>query len=443
MLVMGGTRTSHRLACAIEDSGFIIKDTLMWLYGSGFPKAQDLGKMIDKRGGQDISWFIDYILKVSEERGISKKELTHLFLSKNGKPTGWLYNKSSHIQGLTVEQFNKIKSFLQLPFSNLEEAKRKITGKSNNKIHLGNLGQAGYKDKFDISLASTDLAKHWDGFKVGGIKPAYEPIIWAVKPPEGSYVDNVLKWGVGAVNVDECRVAGIARRPETPTVNYDGRMYGKGFGEHKEVEPAHPKGRFPANVILDEEAGRMLDEQSGTLKSGKDNIRTKEGFFVEHGGLGGAGDVQVSYGDSGGASRFFYCAKASRGERNAGLEGMEEKDKTEHRFGRYRCKNCGKLQLDYNPCKCKNPELERIEINKNVHPTVKPIKLFEWLIRLVTREGQVILDPFIGSGTTAIAAHNAGRKCVGIEKEDEYIEIAKRRTAYWRSRPRQLEMRGG
>jgi len=297
MLVMGGTRTFHRLACAIEDSGFIIKDTLMWLYGSGFPKAQDLGKMIDKRGG-------------------------------NGK--------------------------------------------------------------------------EWDGLKVGGIKPAYEPIIWAVKPPEGSYIENVLKWGVGAVNVEECRIGYISpadkqeQADKNPhTVHADNEIYGD-YSMCKEPWK-QPKGRFPANVILDEEAARMLDEQSGELK-GKGQYKDPKGYYNT--GIFKAGYDDNKYANqNGGASRFFYTAKASKSERNRGLDD-----------------------------------------SKNNHPTVKPTALFEWLIKLVTREGQIILDPFLGSGTTAISAHNIGRKCIGIEREDEYLTIARKRVKHWEREPKQKEL---
>jgi len=438
MLVMGGTRTSHRLACAIEDSGFIIKDTLMWLYGSGFPKAQDLGKMIDKRAGEKREKIADSPYK--KIRGIASRR-------------GELYGKG-------------------------------LDGSGN----------------IDITAPTTDLAKHWNGFKVGGIKPAYEPIIWAVKPPKGSYVDNLLKWGVGAVNVDECRI-GISNNDfKLNTKKASKEFIGvKPFGGDGDKKGSallpNTKGRFPANIILSHHpecvqmgmkrvsrgggipqttimkpgnvaygkfkerkisyyggkdgletveswdchpdcAVRLLDEQSGNLSQvgGAKKTTHDKGIF----GIGQPG--QVYFDGNAGASRFFYCAKASRAERNAGLDEMEEKHNPEHRFGRYRCKKCGKLQLDYNSCECKNPDFERIEINKNNHPTVKPIKLFEYLIKLVTREGQIVLDPFIGSGTTAIAAHNTGRKCVGIEKEDEYLEIAKRRTDYWKSQPKQMEM---
>ncbi len=340
MLVMGGTRTFHRLACAIEDSGFIIKDTLMWLYGSGFPKAQDLGKMIKK----------------------------------------------------------KLK-----------------------------------RDDLDYSA--------WDGFKVGGIKPAYEPIIWAVKPPEGSYVDNVLKWGVGAVNVDECRISSVVLNNEKRTSKPGG---GKGGifihnGDMLAGERHNPKGRFPANIILDEEAGRMLDEQSGDLQSGENPKRRGSAVFKNcYGEFQGQENCLNYYSrgaDSGGASRFFYCAKASRSERNAGLEGMEEK-KAEG-FGAHNGGYNKRVWIDRKDGKGKVPVNAVRQPRSNSHPTVKPIKLFEYLIKLVTREGQIVLDPFIGSGTSAIAAHNTGRKCIGIEKEGEYLSIANRRIDHWRNQPKQ------
>ena len=413
MLVMGGTRTFHRLACAIEDSGFIIKDTLMWLYGSGFPKAQDLGKMIDKRMG-------------------NIKNQSHGFNTAGGKENFKPQNKSFR-------------------------------------------SDYGYQYNPEDSLA-----KHWDGFKVGGIKPAYEPIIWAVKPPEGSYVDNVLKWGVGAVNVDECRVNVDNDEPNkrnNPS-NSPNTIWNNSYTRGATLT----KGRFPANVILShhpecvqvgmkkikspggngittakshfqrgeiksgnfyadkdgletveswdchpECAVRLLDEQSGNLQSGENPKRRGSAVFKNcYGEFQGQENCMNHYSrgaNSGGASRFFYCAKASRGERNAGLEGMEEKPIALNTGNAHNVATLGR-ETRYG----------------NNHPTVKPIKLFEYLIKLVTREGQIILDPFIGSGTTAIAAHNTGRKCVGIEKEDEYLTIAKRRIDYWESQPKQMEM---
>lgn len=139
--------------------------------------------------------------------------------------------------------------------------------------------------------------------------------------------------------------------------------------------------QFFEEVHTNDCAGRMLDEQSGTLKSGTNCVRSKVGSFLEHGGLGKAGDVQVTYGDSGGASRFFYCAKAAKKERGEG----------------------------------------------NNHPTVKPIKLMEYLVRLVTPPNGTVLDPFAGSGTTLLAAKNLGFDYIGFEKEKEYIDIINNR----------------
>ena len=319
MLVMGGTRTFHRLMVAIEDSGFILKDTLMWIYGSGFPKAQDLGKMIDKREGVERKIIGTY-------------------------QTG--YNKSQKEVGYRPNEYEL----------NLTETK-----------------------------PLTPLAKHWDGFKVGGIKPAYEPIVWAVKPPEGSYIDNVLKWGVGAVNVDETRIEfsspadkqeQIDKNPHT--IHADNEIYGD-FSMCKKPWGI-PNGRFPANIILDE-----------TIQGGE-------------------------------WTRFFYTAKASRFERNEGLEGMEKRKKhTSSGDDHVINEICPYHHITL--CECG----WRSKAVSNFHPTVKPISLFEWLVKLVTRKGQVVLDPFLGSGTTLMACEKSGRKGIGIEKEAEYINIAKER----------------
>ena len=320
MLCFGGTRTSHRLICAIEDAGWLIRDKIFWMFGSGFPKSHDISKAIDKAGGKDCSWFIDYAIEIVEKRDIPKKELTNLFLSKTGKPTGWLYNKSSHSQALTVEQFNKIKDFLNLPFRNMQEAKREIIGKkTTNKTIYQAIGSKGESGEIDLTIPATDLAKLWDGYGTA-LKPAYEIIVVAMKPLDGTFAQNAEKWGVAGLNIDKGRI-GTERPPTNPDPNKFTKFKEQdGYRRQPSNNPDIDinKGRWPANVILDEEAGRLLDLQSGKLKSGDNCRRTKEGYFGEHGGLGKAGDLQTTYGDSGGASRFFYCAKSSRAERNMG-----------------------------------------------------------------------------------------------------------------------------
>lgn len=315
MLAFGGTRTFYRTACAIEDAGFIIFDTICWLHGQGFPKSHDVGINIDKKLGIERT-------EVIGER------------HRNVKPfddnNGWNSNNTT----------------------------------------------GDYEYKAPVS----DQAKEWDGWGTA-LKPAFEPIILAQRPiSEKTIVDNVLKWGTGGINIDESR---IALNGEIIPINVLENW--SGFGQ--EVRPdytptVNTKGRWPANVILDEETGQMVDNQSGTLKSGKDAVRTKEGYFGEHGGLGHAGDVQTTYGDSGGASRFFYCSKSSKKEK---------------------------------------------ENNGKSHPTSKPIALMVYLVRLITPKGGIVLDPFLGGGSTALACMQLGFDCVGIEKEQEYYDLAMNR----------------
>lgn len=336
LLVMGGDKTFHRLAIAIEDSGFLLKHTLCWLFGSGFPKAQDASVLADAK-----------VLGISTIEVRERREKQPNPLAK--KQTG-------------------------------QEAGKGLVGAKNDNLYL-------------TPKPLTPEGKTLEGFRIGGIKPAVEYIIWAVKPPESSMISNVLKWGVGAVNVAETRISLNGNRKVEGGCHKNKTPYH--LGKLEKVETNQSLRRFPANVILSHHpecvqrgvkkvkpkegfrpnpvsqqsdgnikfteksegyqklsytdpngletvenwechpdcAVFLLDKQSGVLKSGKDNIRSKEGFFVEHGGLGGAGDVQVSYGDSGGASRFYYCAKASKSERQKGLEskgGSEGELKNAH-----------------------------------------------------------------------------------------------------------------
>lgn len=205
------------------------------------------------------------------------------------------------------------------------------------------------------------------------IKSSHEPIAMARKPlSESTIAKNILRWGTGGVNIDGCRVGKREKvqfsNKKTGSVNTYGEM------NFEQSTIPLPEGRFPSNVILSESSARLLDQQSGTLTSGVNCIRTKEGRFLEHGGIGHKGDVQTTYGDSGGASRFYYCAKASPSERNG-----------------------------------------------SHHPTIKPIALMRYLVRLVTPPDGIVLDPFAGTGTTLKAAQLEGFNYVGIEKQTEYI----------------------
>jgi site-specific DNA-methyltransferase (adenine-specific) len=335
LLAFGGTRTHHRLMCAIEDAGFEIRDCMMWLYGQGFPKSLDIGKAIDKAAG-------------ALRETLSTR-------SKRGAFGGVAYAQDSW----TLAQSNQP---LALP----------------------------------ITAAATDAAKLFDGYGTA-LKPAYEPIIVAMKPCEGTFAENALKHGVAGINIEAGRIPAHGDK-----LQGGGSTVGKFIENHHEgwqrpwmadddaresmrarsaEAQAHAEsaGRWPSNVILDEEAGAMLDEQSGitTSVAGVRHNSYKNGNSL-HNGV--AKDVMVNHADSGGASRFFYCAKASRSERGEG----------------------------------------------NTHPTVKPLKLIEYLARLILPpQGGKLLVPFSGSGSEMLGARNSGWTDVtGIELSARYADIA-------------------
>lgn len=236
---------------------------------------------------------------------------------------------------------------------------------------------------------ATPEAKQWKGWGTC-LKPANEPIVLARKPiSEKTIAENVLKWGTGGLNIDGCRIGDEERTYKGGTKLYEERPWTKAQANGERARPTYKvSGRFPANVILDEEAGRMLDEQSGITRSGK--VKSDKGAYggvSTTGFLRGITTTRNQHGDSGGASRFFYCAKASRSERTMG----------------------GKVE--------------------NNHPTVKPIKLMRYLCRLITPPGGTVLDPFAGSGATILAAIQEGFSCIGIEKEPEYCNIIRQRMA--------------
>ena len=302
LLAFGGTRTWHRLAAAIEDAGWQMRDTLMWLQGQGFPKSLDISKSLDKAAGAvreviGASRSIDCV-----ERGYTK-----------------VYSTKAENSG-----FGTSRTFgLGIP----------------------------------ITASATPEAAKWNGWGTA-LKPAWEPIVLAMKPLDGTFARNAETWGVVGMNIDACRI---------------------GTSDQS-------KGRWPANLLLDEEAADMLNQRTGVLKSGvmkagqkRKVSRGKNSGY--HGNMPDEATASDTYGDSGGASRFFYVAKASKSERNP--PGM-----------------------------------------KNDHPTVKPLALMDYLLTLLsTPTGGVILDPFAGTGTTALAAKQLGRRCICVELDRHNCDI--------------------
>ena len=477
LLAFGGSRTAHRIAVAIEDAGFEVRDTICWLYGSGFPKSLDVSKAIDKAAG-------------AEREVIGR-----------GPYAGRRPNGSGGVR--------------------------------NGDVAYGDFN--GDPDHIQTAPA-TDAAREWDGWGTA-LKPAHEPVIVARKPFRGTVAANVAAHGTGAINVDACRIGtDTVKTNNTAFMTYGGENARPWHEGHSPTTTEHV-GRWPPNVCLDEDAAALLDAMSGVSASSSRPMRHAAATM----GYGGATRdfVTGGYDDHGGASRFFYVAKASRRERDAGLQcscynqawaSQDHQANTPAEpgtrppratIGSTSMGECGwptspsgndttdpsltgsrfttstatskttasttsnlSMPLPTNGCtpdansatafggshaasaesaspltpstgtsaaragrstddagpaispassptsgsdgRCPNCG----QLTRSIHPTVKPIALMRWLVRLVTPPGGTVLDPFAGSGTTGIACALEGFDFLGVEREAEYVEIAERRIAH-------------
>ena len=332
LLAFSASRNYHRMAVAVEDAGFEIRDQIMWIYGSGFPKSLDIGKGVDKKQGNER-------VTVGER-------------TRNVKPfdddNGWNSNNTT----------------------------------GNHIYTKGN--------------------SEWEGWGTA-LKPAHEPIVMARKPLEGTVVDNVLEHGVGGINIDECRVG-----KEILEEQIAGRSNKIGTFERKDMITPKREGRYPANVMHDgsDVVNDIFPNSKGSSGNGNAKVgETSKGAIPLR-----RGEAPL-YNDEGSASRYFYCPKTSKSERNQGL--IEFDDKQYSHDGR-------KKSIE-------NPYQRNKSISKNSHPTVKPDELMKYLCRLVTPKGGTVLDPFMGSGSTGMAAKDEGFDFIGIEREKEYFEISEQR----------------
>ena len=364
MLAFSGSRTYHRMACAIEDAGFEVRDQIMWVYGSGFPKSHDVSKGIDKAAG----------------------------------------------------------------------AEREVVGQTRKSIASMAPGEGNFSDdqyqwqaEFNRTAPATDAAREWEGWGTA-LKPAHEPIVVARKPlSEKSVAANVIRWGTGAINVDGCRVgmsvadaAKIANMGGFGRANYVGAkgvaLSGSADGSLNKKDrdaQAHTNGRWPANLIHDgsDEVLAAFPESKSpqprmTKRSPDAGNRTGYGTFS------GQPEVVIGHGDAGSAARFFYCAKASKKDRDDGLQGMAE--------GHPRGRGTGDNAVGSGRGSRSGPRA-------NIHPTVKPTALMRYLCRLVTPPGGTVFDPFTGSGSTGRGAVLEGFTFIGAELSAEYATIARRR----------------
>jgi len=329
LLAFGGTRTYHRMACAIENAGFEIRDQIQWIYGSGFPKSLDISKAIDKKAG------------------IEREKMSNPLIKK---------------QKASIET-----------------------------VAFGNKKAVTYITPIPI----TPEAQQWEGWGTA-LKPANEPICMARKPlSEKTVAENVLKWGTGGINIDECRIVtndklnggattgsvSASEGWDRPWRHNEEYIKAKSNRAKKQVVKGELLGRWPANVIHDgsEEVVSQFPNTTSGARKGISSINENR-IFKLHG--------HECNSDSGSAARFFYCAKASKSERDAGC------------------------------------------ISNN-HPTIKPIALMRYLCRLVTPPKGIVYDPFIGSGTTGIAAGLEGFNFIGSEISPEYVRIAEKRVAFY------------
>ena len=349
LLAFGGTRTFHRLAVAIEDAGWEIRDTIMWVYGSGFPKSHDVSKAIDKAAGEE-----------REVVGVSSGP-------NNSKYDGERYSQKRETRFGVVQ------------------------------------------DQPESTAPATDAARQWQGWGTA-LKPAWEPIIVARKPLEGTVAANVLKYGTGGLNIDGCRV-GVGNRRMCGTTDKSGES-SYILGGRKETRTE--QGRWPANLIHDgsEEVVGLFPQSSITGDRKIKNRIQQEAVSTPF----TRSQDAPEYTDSGSVSRFFYCAKASRQDRNNGCEELEARTWQEQG---YRDNETTHLSP--------RAGAGRTSLSRNHHPTVKPTDLMRYLCRLVTPPGGTILDPFMGSGSTGKAAGLEGFEFIGIELNLEYCQMAERR----------------
>jgi len=455
-LVFGGTRTHHRLMCALEDAGFEVRDCLMYLFGTGFPKGlnvvnylrEEVEKCLLSANVPHVVQRSEFFCLKSEEvkepiaaalalirpgdaeallmeigradgssvvMAISRSDAPMVTIALNtmsswkASSNGDCSRTSTSIMGITNEMTTDLKTLSCLIGLLTQETFTPQSGiqvngswysacLAVNGLSVGSLSLSTIPGAFVPVLASgpgLGTLSVWRGWNVA-LKPSYEPIILVRKPlSEPTVAQNVLRWSVGGLNIGACRIPGS--KPLLHPIESDRRanpiLHTKSRTSSGELST---EGRWPANLLLDEGAAQLLDEQAGERKGGSFRITDGSGTLNAWRRMEGRTDhpdgsrreLIRNYGDSGPVSRFFYTSKASRSEREYGLGGTG-------------------IKAD--------------------HPTCKPLDLMRWLCRLITPPNGVVLDPFIGSGTTRLACILEGFECIGIDQDQHYLDIAANR----------------
>lgn len=419
LVAFGGTRTYHRMTCAIEDAGFEIRDSLHWIYGSGFPKGQDVAKAIDKQRDDraQVHAVSAYLRAHAARAGMAADELDTAFGFAGRMAGQWLTDRDwvllprweqwlrlQELLGFGTEMDAEVWRLNGRKGTPGEAWQSAIVLVTEDRLNeASGLVRTGQGERTtvtrQIKAPATDEARQWEGWNTQ-LKPAHEPIILARKPLAGTVAHNVLEHGTGALNIDGCRVDNGTHIASAGGSRRSGGIMGDSspLGGWESAQA----GRWPPNILLTHDADctddgpcadgcpvAELDAQSGTRLS----AGSGRGAGGQHGAfnpIGAQHGMALGYGDTGGASRFFpvfrYQAKAPRSER---------------------------------------PRLD----DGTAHPTVKPLALMRWLVRLVTPPGGVLLDPFAGSGTTLEAALLEGMRAIGVEREEPYAALCAQRLA--------------
>lgn len=492
LLAFGGTRTSHRLVAGIEDAGFEIRDSILaWGFGSGFPKSLSPYRRMTPCPSIESA---PHAVRLSEwlphgsREGRAPTALALVEMQpegdlavaiRTGRADGSLaLTVTSLSDFLTADTNSSIASswsecsgapWSPASKSTIETATKAITDRRTWKssalpptpaittqgesspggcgCHVATVASRSSGGRWSLTdtqrlIATERVTSPLAALKPLGtaLKPSFEPIVVARKPLIGTVAENVQTHGTGALNIDGCRIGTSKDVPASPTRNrsvYEGGWRDADGGEYEpDTDGWNPNvGRWPANIVLSHTEDCVavgtkqvkpmngwecapncpvaeLDRQSGRRAAG---VRKGMGYH----GANGDGGPAIE-GDAGGASRFFYTAKTSRAEREAGLDGFALK--TADPYGEHRGRRMeDKSRFDGEPAK----------VGRNHHPTVKPINLMRWLVRLVTPPGGRVLDPFTGSGSTGCAAVLEGFDFIGCEREPEYVAIAEARIAFW------------
>lgn len=411
MLSFCAARMYHRMTVGLEDAGFEIRDQIMWIYSSGFPKSQDVGKSIDRQSGKaahkaDLAEVKAILKQLYKDSGKSNTQIDREcgfnaggYLKTDFKDKGWANNLPKDDKWLTLKSVlgcgdDYDDFFITTPQVKIGEKETGCFGEGSD-YTIG-----GRSQTVDITKSQTDAGKQWSGWGTA-LKPAHEPIALARKPTKLSTAKNVQQWGTGALNIDACRIGDdpmIIRHLKKDngaafTHHGDGK---KNWDTYEDVGTV--EGRFPSNVI-----GELPDYQ-----------------------------------------KYFYCPKVSRRERHMGFDPNSQGVIIDSEvFGKTPvCLDCGKTRngsTKHDKCDPNNITFEerrtkRSEEIGNNHPTVKPVALMEYLIKLITPPGGTVLDPFNGSGSTGMAAVGLGFNYIGIDLDSNYIDISRKRIEAWLKR---------